>query len=326
MRAFVVFAILGVALGRDLCRNVKESEIRKVFSTARLGASLILGDSCPSFDIDRVVFENEECRDLVRQATCYSINAAELYNVEVVNYARLRSDVPNMESLGNLACEKTRACFREVRTAMEVCLRDNVEFVSETIEAAEEVYRENLEETVATFAKKNKGSLFGDLVNMAMQQFSSAEDIQTFIEGQLTEGMESDAIAAGEEALTLAQGWCDSGCTSKTAQFLRGLFRKMHGGQCMDASVFCGACATRADKFFEKTALPCCVEEVVQKGIEAYDYVVENYEDTLVRYADAIRAGLSQESIDEAIEIKDRLVEEFDCVSDVYLDNRPVCV
>ena len=43
MRAFVVFAILGVALGRDLCRNVKESEIRKVFSTARLGASLILG-------------------------------------------------------------------------------------------------------------------------------------------------------------------------------------------------------------------------------------------------------------------------------------------
>ena len=101
-----------------------------------------------------------------------------------------------------------------------------------------------------------------------MQQFSSAEDIQTFIEGQLTEGMESDAIAAGEEALTLAQGWCDSGCTSKTAQFLRGLFRKMHGGQCMDASVFCGACATRADKFFEKTALPCCVEEVVQKGIE----------------------------------------------------------
>ena len=29
----------------------------------------LFSDSCPSFDIDRVVFENEECRDLVRQGT-----------------------------------------------------------------------------------------------------------------------------------------------------------------------------------------------------------------------------------------------------------------
>ena len=95
-----------------------------------------------------------------------------------------------------------------------------------------------------------------------MHQFSNA-DIGAFIEQELTETLEPE-----EANSTLVREWCDSGCTGKTAKFLRGLFRKMHGGQCTDASVFCGACATRADKFFKKTALPCCVEKFVHKGFE----------------------------------------------------------
>lgn len=52
-------------------------------------------------------------------------------------------------------------------------------------------------------------------------------------------------------------------------------------------------------------------------SFQAYDYVVERYEDTLYRYAEAIRERMSETSIAEAMEIKDRLVREFGCVSEV---------
>lgn len=330
MRAFVILAIVGVALGSEeeraggLCRDIDDSEINRVFATARVGATAILGQSCPSFDIDAVAFDGE-CKALVRQATCYGIRAAKLYDVEVVDYGLLRSDVRNMERLGNLACEKTRACFHQVRNAMQVCINTNENFIDETIAAAETAYRENLETRVGEFAKRNKGSILGDLVNMAMDQFSSAEDIQSFIEDHLTDRVAADAIAAAGEIQTLAQGWCDSGCTSKTAKFLRGIFGHMNGGQCTDASVFCGDCQERATSFFARNSLPCCVEEVVQRSIQAYDYVVERYEDTLYRYAEAIRERMSETSIAEAMEIKDRMVREFGCVSEVYSKNRPEC-
>jgi len=330
MRAFFIFAILGVAFGRDagrgLCRGVRRAEIDNVFRTARVGATAILGESCPSFNIDEVAF-NGECRELVEQATCYSIRASKLYEVDVVDYGLLRSDVGNMERLGNLACERTEACFRQVQVAMEACLIENEDFVRDTIDAAERLYRETFEETVADFASKNKGSLLGDLVNMAMDQFTSAEDIQSFIQTQLIEDprIEEDARRAATEARDLAERFCSSGCVSKTADFLRGIFRRMDGGQCTDASRFCGACERRADKYFDNGDLPCCVEDVVQRSIEAYDYVVEAYEDTLTRYASAIEEGLSAEAIREAREIRDRMLAEFECVSDVYTENRPTC-
>ena len=102
----------------------------------------------------------------------------------------------------------------------------------------------------------------------AMDKFSSADDIRTFIEEQLTEGRKSDASAAAEQAGILAQGWCDSGCTSTTARFLEGIFGHMNGGGCVDASVFCGECQSRAASYFARNQLPCCVEKVVRKGIQ----------------------------------------------------------
>ena len=115
----------------------------------------------------------------------------------------------------------------------------------------------------------NKSSL------QALDRFNSADDIRTFIEGQITEGVEEDARIAAEETERLAQNFCDSGCTTKTAQFLRKIFKSLHGGQCVDASQFCGDCQNRAEKWFKrsKNRLPCCIAEVVQKGIE----VIENW-------------------------------------------------
>ena len=49
---------------------------------------------------------------------------------------------------------------------LQVCINTNENFIDETIAAAETAYRENLETRVGEFAKRNKGSILGDLVNM----------------------------------------------------------------------------------------------------------------------------------------------------------------
>ena len=49
---------------------------------------------------------------------------------------------------------------------LQVCFDRNENFLDETIAAAETAYRENLETRVGEFAKGNKGSILGDLVNM----------------------------------------------------------------------------------------------------------------------------------------------------------------
>merc|ERR1712176_408244 len=168
---------------------------------------------------------------------------------------------------------------------------------------------------VAEWANSNSGSLLGDLASMAMDRFSSADDIQAFINEHLTDDVVADAQAAAVEAQKLAQQWCYEGCTSTTARFLEGIFNHMNGG----------ACQNRAASYFTRHPLPCCIENVVQKGIEAYDYVIENYEATLNEYAAAVGSGLSPTAIAEATKIKDDVVAEFQCVQEVYSANQPGC-
>merc|ERR1712159_748145 len=146
------------------------------------------------------------------------------------------------------------------------------------IAAAELLYRQDFESQVRAFAEKESGSILGDLASMALDQFTSADDIRTFIESQLTDEVVEDAESAGTAALTMAQNWCDNGCTSISAAYLRGLFGAMGKADgCADVSVFCGACADSASEYFEDNTIPCCIENVIQKGIKAYNYVVENF-------------------------------------------------
>merc|ERR1739848_52332 len=312
--------------GLNICKGVAKSDIEGAWSTARLGAVAILGGSCPSFNLDAVAFSGK-CRGLVKQATCYGIKAASTYDVDTVDYGLLAGDVRNIEALGNLASTDVAGCFGQVRDAIQTCMSENANFVQDTIDAAEAAYKKNFEAEVRAFADSNSGSLLGDLASMAMDQFSSAEDIRSFIESHVSEGVVADAEAAGSQALEMAQEWCANDCTSKSTKFLKGIFNHMNGGGCTDASVFCGACAARADSWFgrPKNSLPCCIENVVQRGIEAYDYVVENYSETLSEYAAQLAAGLSDAAVAEAVAAKDRFVEQFNCVRDVYNGNQPDC-
>ena len=101
-----------------------------------------------------------------------------------------------------------------------------------------------------------------------MNQFSSAKDIQTFIESHISDNVKADAEAAGTKTLEMAKEWCKAGCANETAEYLKDLFPYLNGGGCVDASVFCGSCADRTREYFANNMLPCCIEDVVKKGIE----------------------------------------------------------
>merc|ERR1719219_2246822 len=166
MRAFIFLAIVGVAYG-NLCRGVLRTDVDRAFATARVAATTILGRSCPTFDLDRVAFSGE-CRTLVRQATCYGIRTARRYEAtDRVTYGTLEESIPDLERLGNLACDQAPRCYEQVRAAMQTCMDRNPNFINDTIRAAETAYRNNFEDTMAEFARTNKGSLLGDVVNMA---------------------------------------------------------------------------------------------------------------------------------------------------------------
>jgi hypothetical protein len=325
MRAVIFLAIVGVAFGINICRKAPAVDVAKAKANARVGAITILGNSCPSFNLDAVAFSGA-CGNLVNQAICYGARAASVYDgVDTVTYKMLANEVKFIESLGNQACREAAACYDQVAAAIQTCLDNNENFVQETIDAAEKAYKDNFEAEVASFAGANQGSLLGDLINMAMDQFTSADDIQEFIDDLLTDKVVEDAKEAAKEAKALAQQWCANGCTSTVARFLEGIFRAMHGGKCNDASVFCGACQRKAARYFQQNDLPCCIENVVQKGIEAYQYVVDNYEDTLSEYAADIGGSLSADALDEAQSIRDRVVSEFSCVREVYSNSQSDC-
>ena len=55
--------------------------------------------------------------------------------------------------------------------------------------------------------------------------------------------------------------------------------------------------------------------------IQAYDYVIANYSDALESYGAAVGSGLSATALAEAKAIRDRVVEEFGCVSAVSIIN-----
>lgn len=300
--------------------------MKDVFSKARLGATAILGRSCENFDFDAVALSGA-CRRLVRQSTCYGINAASYYGKGVVNYGMLAEDVPNIEALGNLACSDAVGCYNQVKAAIQACMDDNENFVAETIEDAELAYKQNFAQEVADFAEQNSGTFFGDLATMARNRFTSAADIKAFLEDVITDDVVEDAKAAAGHAADLAQAWCDEGCTSKSADFLIGIFNAMNDGEnCTNAAVFCGDCQDSAAEYFKSNALPCCVENVVQKGIDAYNYVKDNYEERITAYRDQIQAGLTDTAIAEASTTADKVTEQFECVKAVYNGEKPPCV
>ena len=49
---------------------------------------------------------------------------------------------------------------------LQTCMTENANFVQDTIDTAEAIYKKDFEAEVKAFAAKNSGSLLGDLASM----------------------------------------------------------------------------------------------------------------------------------------------------------------
>jgi len=332
MRAFIFIALVAAAMSADLCKKKDNKKINAIRATVRVGASTFIGASCPALSdsIDDVLFKGK-CQLLAKQAMCYGFRAEEHYaGSEVVSYGQLAGDIDNIAALGKLTCVKAAGCFNQIAKAVKKCVKSNPDFVRDTIAAAEAAYKLSAQADVEAFVASKSDTLFGELANMAMGEFNSASDIENFVNeyvsGNLKAQVASDASAAIAEAKELAIQWCAGDCTDESAAFVKSLFNGMHGGQCLDASQFCGSCKDNAHAFLDGgNSIPCCLDEVIQKGIQAYDYVAEAYGEKINEWAGQVSDQLSEAANSRAAEIRDEIVLQAGCIASAYGDHKPVC-
>lgn len=338
MRTFLLLALVA-AVSADLCRTDKkgakadQKTIAQIKGVVRTAATMLIGGSCPwlanSKNLDKTFFAGS-CRNLAKQSMCFGMRAAERYEgVTTVSYGLLAGGIDNLAEMGNLACDEGVACFNQVKKAVKKCMKKNKNFVDETIAAAELAYRANAEAQVQDFVDSQANTLFGEIANLAMSEFSSAADIKNFVDRYVSSNMKdqikSDAERAAAEVTKLARGFCRSGCVDQTASFVKGLFESMHGGQCLDATQFCGPCKENAHGYLSENSMPCCLNKLVKKGIEAYDYVAESYGDKIDEWTDLVSAELSDQANARAAEIRDEVLRQADCIGAAYKEHRPRC-
>jgi len=336
----LVLLFLATVVSTELChvKGKKAAEDRKTLqeikALARAGAQLIVGESCPFLanNIEKVLFD-KKCRALAKQSVCYGKRVAERYSDQftAVSYGQLASGVDQLAELGNLACDDGAACYKQISRVINKCMKKNKNFVDQTIAAAEFAYRANAQASVEEFVNDRSETLFGEVAKLVMDRFTSVSDIEDFLNEILNQKsktkIQSDAALAAGEIKKVARGFCNSGCFNESASFIKSLFEAMHGDQCLDATQFCGSCKDNAHDYLESSGLmiPCCLNNVIQKGIEAYDYIGEQYGEKIREVSDMISAQLSEKALQRAEEIRDELSTQADCIEEFYNDHQPRC-
>lgn len=346
MRSLLLLALMTV-VSTELCHTsgkqgkADRNSINEVKAIVRTGAQFLVGESCPwlANNIEKVLFE-KNCRSLAKQAICYGKRVEERYadKTEAVSYEQLASGVDELAELGNLACDMGGACYKQIaRLVKNKCMcknkkKCNPNFVQDTIAAAEIAYRANAQASVEQFVNARSETLFGEVANLVMGRFGSVSDFEDFLNDFLSEDVQekikSDAEVAAEEVVKLAKGFCRSGCFNQSASFIESLFDYMHDGdECIDATQFCGSCKQNAHYYFEDsgTTIPCCLDKVIQKGIEAYDYIGQQYGEKIEELSDMVSDELSETARNRAEEIRDELNRQAGCIDEAYEEHKPKC-
>lgn len=340
---FLVLLALATVVSTELCHTkgkkaaADRNSINEIKAIVRTGAQFLVGSSCPFLanNIEKILFE-KNCRALAKQSICYGKIVAERYSDQTaaVSYGQLAAGVDQLMELGNLACDQGGACYKQIsRVIDKKCMKKNKNFVRETIAAAEIAYQANAQASVENFVDANSETLLGEVANLVMGRFSSVSDFEVFLNDFLSKDtqsqIKSDAEEAAEEVVKLAKGFCRSGCFNQSASFIKPLFEAMHGDgdQCMDATQFCGSCKERAHGYLENdgSTLPCCLDKLVQKGIEAYEYIGEQYGEKIEDLSDLVSASLSDAALERAEEIKNELTRQAGCIEESYDEHKPVC-
>jgi len=334
MRTFLILALVAVsATEASLCTAMDDPTHAQVKSIVRTGAMMLIGDSCPSLagNIEKVLFSGK-CANLARESVCFASRAADRYDgVDTVSYGLLADGVDNLAHMGNLACAEAVPCFKQVSKAVKKCIKKNPKFVEQTIARAEELYRMRAQAQVEEFVNSKSDTLFGEIASLAMSEFGSVADIRnfvnTYVNDDLKSQIQSDAQAAAGQIAALAKEFCGNGCVGETASFVKALFCSMDAeATCTDARYFCDGCQSGANNYFNAGGdIPCCLDKLIQKGIEAYDYVAESYGEQVAEWADLVSAELSAKANARAAEIRDAVLEQATCIAATYNTHKPTC-
>jgi len=327
MKVFVAFALLIVATtAASLCNqegaNLADADSWK--AAILTGAGQLFGH-CTSFDAHRLLFKGS-CNSLFNEGFCYSQLAVAHYgDLEVVSYGDLADDVSNIQSLGKSSCKHGRKCFNKLRDSFLACDAEDG-FREEVIRQAEIMFRARGGPAIIERLSQHSNSLLSELATLLRSSFTSVDDIAQAIDQFVSPGMVSDARRAFAELDQAAQEWCDNKCTKKSGDFLEGLFNDMNGGGCVDASGYCGDCKDNADVHLASNSIPCCLDNAIQKGIAAVQYVRDNYAEEIERVRNFLQSELSAEAQAIAGGYRSRISDEIDCLSKSYNAVGGACV
>jgi len=336
MKVFVAFALLivGAADTDSLC-DLEHANLEgtrdDIKSEILFGANLIFGH-CLDLDIEHTVFQGS-CNKIFEEGLCFGnivdhkYSGLELLD-QPVTYGDLADGVDNVQSLGQTSCNYGRACFNRIKRAFKKCDKDPG-FRQGVVDAVEAAYREYGEEYVEYLSGDESNTLLAEIATLLRSRYASVEDVQDSIEEFLSDEVVSDIERAYTELDQAAQDWCDEGCTQKSGDFLEDLFNHMDAGDgCVDASGYCGPCANSANGFLLNVTnpIPCCLNNVIEKGIAAVEYVKEKYAGQIEEIRGYISEVLSEDAFEQAKAIRDRVSEEVTCLSNSYNDPlRPKC-
>jgi len=339
MKVFVAFALLIVAT--NAAKSLCNKEGADLDAAAELKANIEAGSmalfgSCDAFSTD--LFLSGSCNVLLEEGFCYSQLARAHYgDADPVSYGHLADDVLNIAFLGKTACNHARTCFDDLKAVFLECdAKDDIDFRQDVIVAAEAMFRES-GETIIIRWTQHSNSLLSELAALARSTFTSVEDIAQVIDQFVSDEMVSDAKRGFEEFSEAAEEWCVAKCEKKSGKFFKRLFNYMNGGAgCVDASEYCEDCADRADEYcgeckaraddhLASNPIPCCLDNAIQKGIAAVEYVRDNYAEEIEEVRSYLSEELSPDAQALAEKYRARISKQIDCLSDSYSKNRPEC-
>ncbi|KAL5250208.1 hypothetical protein ACHWQZ_G016065 [Mnemiopsis leidyi] len=332
---FLVLLSLTAVVSSDFCNKDRERilEIRSIVSTA---ATVIFGESCPELSNGVQILFSGKCSTLSKQALCYGFRMEDKYGDQTapVSYRQLAEDIDGLTEMGNLACKHGEKCFNQISAAVDRCIAANPNFVTESLKAAELAYQTRYKaEALKLVRESNAEPLFKELADLVMKRFNSVADIEEaineFFSNEERTQISSDAEEAGNDFIEVAKGFCNERCFDESALYFKPLLNAMHEeGSCTDASEFCGSCQENADSYLSAStsiAMPCCLKNVAEKTIEAYDLVEERYEDLVERIDGVISDTLSAAAKERVDEIVAEVRTQAGCIGEVYDAHKPDC-
>lgn len=324
MKVLLFIAVVGLAFG-DICdNNPNMATIIATKNAAFAVVDTVMSACNPNGNAFSDLLRSDACTSIIHEGSCYYDNAVSHYGgEEAVTYGTLQSDLGNLESLGNTLCANVEACYTPIKDAVLACDAADPNFRANAIAAAENYYTAFLRSKVQEYAQENSDDVLGTLVEIALNRFTSADDIiETLQEYAAGTDVAADAESAAAVFKQAASDFCEEGCTAETADFLYDIFGRLDAhANCVDASTFCGGCANRATHFLKnRESIPCCLRTVVEYAIQGSTLVQEKYASQIQSITDYISDSFAgkPELLAQIKATKKFVVKQVKCLENVY--------